>query len=201
VNVEGPGQKGGVLASPALFRHYRANILGTNGQAYLNAWVRLTGGAAAIPAFRADLARVTGRSDIDVWDNRDFFGGPKVRLIRYESACLFGFALAALVAALFLIGQSVARFTSATVADLQVLQAVGMTPRQAIASATAPPALAAAAGATLGVAAAIAARTSGQSARSCGRWPPTRTSPASTTHGSAARSPAGSRWRSSRTTR
>ena len=62
VNVEGPGRKGGVLASPALFRHYRANILGTNGQAYINAWVRLKGGAAAIPAFRADLARVTGRS-------------------------------------------------------------------------------------------------------------------------------------------
>jgi FtsX-like permease family len=157
VNVEGPGRKGGVLASPALFRHYRANILGTNGQAYLNAWARLKGGAAAIPAFRADLARVTGRSDIDVWDNREFFGGPVLRLTRYESACLLAFALAALVAALFLVGQSVARFTSATVADLQVLQAVGMTPRQAVASATAPPLLAAAAGATLGVGAAIVA--------------------------------------------
>ena len=157
VNVEGPGRKGGVLASPALFRHYRANILGTNGQAYLNAWVRLKGGAAAIPAFRADLARVTGRSDIDVWDNREFFGGPVVRLTRYESACLLAFAVAALVAAIFLVGQSVARYTSATVADLQVLQAVGMTPRQAVASATAPPLLAAAAGATLGVGAAIVA--------------------------------------------
>ena len=36
-NVDGPGRKGGVLASPALFRHYRANILGTNGQTYINA--------------------------------------------------------------------------------------------------------------------------------------------------------------------
>jgi hypothetical protein len=43
------------------------------------------------------------------------------------------------------------------VADLQVLQAVGMTPRQAVASATAPPLLAAAAGSTLGVVAAIVA--------------------------------------------
>ena len=157
LNVEGPGQKGGVLASPALFAHYRPNILGTNGQAYVNAWVRLKGGRAAIPAFRADLARVTGRSDIDVWDNLTFFGGPVRTVTGYEAACLLAFALAALVAAVFLIGQSVARYTSATVADLQVLQAVGMTPRQAVASAAAPPFLAAAAGATLGVAAAIVA--------------------------------------------
>ena len=152
-----PGGKGGVLASPALLAHYRANILGTNGQNYLNALIRLKGGTAAIPAFRADLARVTGRPDIDVLNNRKFFGGLVERLTRYEAACLFAFALAALVAALFLIGQSVARYISATVADLQVLQAVGMTPRQAVASATAPPLLAAAAGSTLGVAAAVVA--------------------------------------------
>ena len=157
VNVEGPGRKGGVLASPALFRHYRADIMGTSGQTYINAFVRLKGGEAAIPAFRADLARVTGRSDIDVLNNREFYGGPVERLTRYEAACLLAFALAALVAAIFLIGQSVARYTSATVADLQVLQAVGLTPRQAVASAAAPAVLAAAAGATLGVAAAIVA--------------------------------------------
>src|SRR4029079_15770860 len=58
---------------------------------------------------------------------------------------------------LFLIGQSVARYTSATMADLRVLQAVGMTPRQAVASAIAPSLLATAAGSTLGVVAAIVA--------------------------------------------
>ena len=155
--ADGPESKGGVLASPALFDRYRANILGTNGRMYINALIRLKGGAAAIPAFRADLARVTGQPNIDVWNNREYFGGVIVRITRYEAACLLAFALAALVAALFLIGQSVARYTSATVADLQVLQAVGMTPRQAVASATAPPLLAAAAGATLGVASAIVA--------------------------------------------
>src|SRR5206468_6945348 len=92
-----------------------------------------------------------------VWDNRDFFGGTIERTSRYEAACLLAFALAALVAALFLVGQSVARYTSATVSDLQVLQAVGMTPRQAVASAVGPPLLAAAAGSTLGVASAIVA--------------------------------------------
>src|SRR6185437_10680950 len=157
IGSDSPGQKGAVQASPALYDRYQANILGTNGQSYINALIRLKGGNAAIPAFRADLARVTGRSDIDVWNNREFFGGTIGRITRYEAACLFAFALAALVAALFLVGQSVARYTSATVADLQVLQAVGMTPRQAVASATAAPLLAAAAGSTLGVIAAIVA--------------------------------------------
>jgi hypothetical protein len=157
VNVDGPGQTGGVLASPALFTHYRANIVGTSGQTYINALVRLKGGAAAIPAFRTDLARVTGRSDIDVWNNLAFFGAPVHRVTGYEAACLLAFALAALVAALFLVGQSVARYVSATVVDLQVLQAVGMTRWQAVASASAAPFLAAIAGATVGVAGAIVA--------------------------------------------
>ena len=149
--------KGGVLPSPALFTHYRANIMGTSGQAYINALVRLKGGAAAIPAFRADLARVTGRSDIDVWNNLVDIGDPARRVTGYEAACLLAFALAALVAAFFLVGQAVARYTSSTVVDLQVLQAVGLTQRQAVASASAAPFLAAAAGTTVGVAGAIVA--------------------------------------------
>ncbi len=157
IDADGPGQRGGVVPSPALFAKYRANIIGTNGQAYINALVRLKGGAAALPRFRADLARVSHRSDIDVWNNLDNFGGPFTRITGYEAACLLAFALAALVAAFFLIGQSVARYSSATMADLQVLQAVGMTPRQAVASASAGPLLASVAGATLGVAGAIVA--------------------------------------------
>jgi hypothetical protein len=153
----GVASKGAVLPSPGLLTHYRANIMGTNGQTYINALARLKGGSAAIPAFRADLARVTGRPDIDVWDNAVQIRDPARRVTGYEAACLLTFALAALVAAFFLIGQSVARCTSATVPDLQVLQAVGMTPRQAVASAAVSPFLAAAAGATLGVAGTIVA--------------------------------------------
>src|SRR5205823_14202648 len=41
------GDTGGLLPSPALFAHYRANILGTSGQTYINAIARLRGGAAA----------------------------------------------------------------------------------------------------------------------------------------------------------
>ena len=43
----------------------------------------------------------------------------------YEAACLLAFGLAALLAALVLVGQSVARYASAAVAELLVLRAVG----------------------------------------------------------------------------
>src|SRR5207249_3706927 len=135
---------------------YRANIMGRSGKTYINALVRLKGGAAAIPAFRKDLAKVTKRSDVDMWNNRVNFGEPTRKVTGYEAACLLAFALAALVAAFFLVGQSVARYTSATVVDLQVLQAVGMTRRQAVTSASAAPFLAGVAGATVGVVGAIA---------------------------------------------
>lgn len=155
--LDNVGDTGGVLPSPALFTHYRASIMGTTDQMFVNALVRLKGGAAEIPAFRADLARVTGRSDIDVWNNSVTIGDPIRKVTGYEAACLLAFGLAALVAALFLVGQSVARYVSATVVDLRVLQAVGMTPRQAVASATAAPFLAGVAGATVGVAGAVMA--------------------------------------------
>jgi hypothetical protein len=154
---DSPGSEGGVAPSPALMAHYRANIMGVHGNGFVNALVRLKGGTAAIPRFRADLARVTGRSDIDVWDNLASFGVPARRVTGYEAACLLAFALAALAAAFFLVGQSVARYTSATVSDLQLLRAPGMTPRQTTAGACAAPFLAAVAGATLGIAGAVVA--------------------------------------------
>ena len=156
-SVDISDQGGGVLASPALFARYRANIMGTSGQRYINAVVRLRGGAAALPAFRADLARVTGRADIDVWNNQEFFGGPVRRATGYEAAWLLAFGLVALVAAVFLVGQAIVRYVSVTATDLQVLQAVGLTRRQGVASAAAGPFLAAVAGTTLGVGAAIVA--------------------------------------------
>jgi hypothetical protein len=158
--LDGPGDTGGLMLTYALFTQYRTDIMGPNtseSPTYINGLIRLTGGEAAIPAFRAELAKVTGRSDIDVWDNYGQFGGPIRKVSDYESACLLAFGLAALLAALVLVGQAVARYASAAVAELLVLRAVGLTRRQAAASAVLGPCLAAAAGATLGVAAAIVA--------------------------------------------
>ena len=96
------------LLDPVPRRHHRASR--DNSATYVNGIVRLAGGEAAIPAFRADLARVTGRSDIDVLDNENIWIGDPARTVTgYEAACLLAFGLAALLAALVLVGQSVAR--------------------------------------------------------------------------------------------
>ncbi|MBP2702321.1 FtsX-like permease family protein [Microbispora sp. RL4-1S] len=153
---EDVGQSPGVLSSPALYRTYPTNFVDPD-KGYINALVRLKNGVADEARFRADLARVTGRNNIDVWNNYEKFGGNALRATTFEAACLLAFGLAALAAAIVLVGQSVARYTAATVSDLRVLRAVGLSPRQALASAAAGPFLAAVVGATAGVAGAAAA--------------------------------------------
>ncbi|HEY5017336.1 MAG TPA: hypothetical protein VII59_11230, partial [Streptosporangiaceae bacterium] len=44
LDADTPGSPGGILSSPALFTRYRVNMLGTSGQTYINALVRLKGG-------------------------------------------------------------------------------------------------------------------------------------------------------------
>jgi FtsX-like permease family len=155
--IDSPGDSGGMIPTYAFFEKYRADIEGPGDATYVNALIRLSGGEAAIPAFKAALARLTGRSDIDVWDNYAVFGGPVKRVSAYEAACLLAFALAALLAALILVGQAVARHAAAVVAELLVLRALGLTRWQAAASVSLGPGLAAAAGATLGAGGAIVA--------------------------------------------
>jgi hypothetical protein len=156
-----PGTLGAVLPSPALLTRYPDNVLGPVVRGHhtgvLNAMVRLRGGDAAIARFRDDLAKVTHRSDIEVWSNLANTGDAVHRITGYEAACLLAFGLAALAAALFLVGQSVVRYTAASVSDLQLLRAPGITPREAAAAASAGPFLAALVGATLGVSGAIVA--------------------------------------------
>jgi FtsX-like permease family len=149
------GNPGAVVPSPALFAQHRANFVGAHDSGFLNALVRLKDGRAGLPQFRADLARITHRNDIDIWDNLGTFAVAAQQVDSFEAACMLAFGLAALAAAIFLLGQSIARYISATVAELQLLRAVGITPRQAVAAACAGPFLTAIAGTAVGVAAAI----------------------------------------------
>jgi hypothetical protein len=157
--MDNPGDTGGMFLPFALVARYHANFTGDarNSAAYTNALIRLAGGAAAIPAFRADLARVTGRSDIDVWDNNAQTGAAVRQVTGYEAACLLAFGVAALLAALVLVGQAVSRHASAAVGELRLLRAVGITRPQAAACTALAPGLAAGVGAAVGVAAAVVA--------------------------------------------
>src|SRR5439155_14361443 len=103
-----PSANGRLIPSPGLVTRYRANLVGGGASAeYVNAIVRLRSGAAGITAFRRDIARVTGRSDIEVV-NLAAQQQRSQRAITFEARCLLALAGAALVAALFLVGQAVA---------------------------------------------------------------------------------------------
>ena len=158
--LDSPGDTGGIIPTYAFTEKYRPDIIGpdpAHTQDYTNALVRLKGGEAAIPAFKAELAQATGRSDIDVWDNWVQVGGSMRKATNYEAVMLLAFALAALLAALFLVGQTVARYARDAAEDLRVLQATGLTRLQAAACTAAVLAPTAAAGAVVGVGAAVIA--------------------------------------------
>ncbi len=155
-----PDSTGGILLSPAVARRYPANVIGDSRGGHffnpVNALVRLRGGEAAIPQLRRDVARLTGRSDIDILDLPSKYRDTQ-RQITFESRSLLALAAAAFVAALLLIGQALARYTTASAPELQTLRALGMAPRQAVAAAAAGPALVALLGAILAAAGAVIA--------------------------------------------
>jgi hypothetical protein len=147
---------GFVVPSAGLYNDYAPYLLGAGGLASINALVRLGRGDADIPGFQVHLAEITGRSDIDVWNLAS--ATEKTRdVIRFESASLVAFAAVAGIAATLLIGLAMARYAASTVSDLQVLTAVGMTPRQSRRSALLGPTLAAAGGVAVGGVASIVA--------------------------------------------
>lgn len=150
------GGRGGLIPSPGLFARYRANFLGTAGDVPLNAIVRLRGGEADLPAFRAELARVTGRPTIDVLDLATLIRHYR-SVTGFESACLLAFGLAAFLAGLVLAGQAIARLVAASAAELRLATALGLTRAQGTAVAAAGPVAAAVAGVSVGVALAVVA--------------------------------------------
>lgn len=150
--LDNPGGEGGIQMSPGLVARYPANTLGDQSNRdnpnYVNALVRLRGGEADIPKLRQDIARLTGRSDIDIWDLPDQARDVQ-RHIVFEARSLIAFGVAAFLAAIFLIGQAIARYAAASTAELQTLRALGLAPQQSIAAAAAGPAVVGVVGAVL----------------------------------------------------
>ncbi|MEO3857635.1 ABC transporter permease [Acrocarpospora sp. B8E8] len=142
--------------SLAFLTAHRASLM-VDGKSYANALVRLKGGIGALPAFRESLAAVSGRHDIGIWDMAQYYARHDREVAAFGAAALLSFGLAALAAALVLIGQSIVRYTTATVSDLLVLRPVGLSPAQTVRAATAGPVVAALAGAAGGCAVAYLA--------------------------------------------
>jgi len=141
---------GSLIPSNGLFDQHAANLIGNTEVANINALVRLDGGADAVPDFREDLAELTGRRDIEFFDLAAM-ADHAADVARFEADALLAFAAAALIASVFLIGQSVVRYVSSASQDLQILSAAGMPPRHVRIAATAGPAIAAVAGTAVGV--------------------------------------------------
>jgi hypothetical protein len=150
---DGPDSNGGLQISPAVVAKYPLETVGAPGPdntQFINALVRLKNGGADRARFNDDLRRITGRADIGSLDlvqqEHD-----EQHQVAFESRCLVAFALAAFIAALFLVGQAVARYAAASTSELETMQALGMTPRQLSGCAAGAPAIAGVLGAAVGV--------------------------------------------------
>lgn len=150
-----------LVLSPGVIARYAANLGGNPADPdrpfYGNALFRLNGGTAAITQFRNDVARVTGRPDLEVLDLSQWVDRPGQQQATFAAQCLVAFGLAAFLAAIFLVGQAVARYVAANAAELQTVRSLGMDTRQAITAAAIGPAGAAIIGAAIGVGGAVIA--------------------------------------------
>jgi cell division protein FtsX len=151
--TDDPGGTGYVFVSPAVVAQYRAYTIGPGDNPknlfnFVSAIVRLRHGEADLPQFQAAVSRI--QSDVEFSNNADQFRQAQHQMT-FQARCLLAFGGAALLAALFLIGQAVARYTAASLVELQALRAVGITPRQGMAASAAGPAIAGLLGALAGV--------------------------------------------------
>ena len=151
---DGPQSGGSMLPTAALLRSYRPSLV--NDSTWFDALVVLKGGEAALPAFKAHLAELTGRSDINVRNLPEELRH-RQRAASFEAMWLLAFGIAAFVAALVLVGQALARYVSASLTEVQVLRALGMTRKEGVLAASVGPFLAATVGASAGVAIAVVA--------------------------------------------
>jgi ABC-type lipoprotein release transport system permease subunit len=146
----------GVLTTYAFFHKYHHTMVIPGPFSYTNALVRLRGGESDMPRFLRDVARVTGRNDIDITDATQ--GAKRVtNATSFERDSLLLFALVAAIAALLIVGQAIVRYTASAVTDLDVLRAVGLTRGQTVAAAVGGPVAVAAVAAVVSVAGAVAA--------------------------------------------
>ena len=121
---------------------------------FYNAVVRLNGGAAAVPAFDADVARAYGRADIPVKDLADDIKRVQ-RSLDVERTAVLLFAAAVVLASVVLVGQAVARSVRTGSGSVPELRAMGLPPSAIVAGLVAPHAVTIATAAAVSVVSAV----------------------------------------------
>ncbi|WP_459801402.1 FtsX-like permease family protein [Herbidospora sp. RD11066] len=120
----------------------------------VNAAIRLTGGAAALPAFRENFAVLTNRTDIEILDLAAILRHTE-DAAAFEAVVLAALGGTALLAGLLFTAQLAGRHAAGSAPQIRTLRVLGMSSRQAQVAFSAAPVAASAAGTLLGIAAAL----------------------------------------------
>ncbi|MDT4942337.1 MAG: putative transport system permease protein [Pseudonocardiales bacterium] len=157
--ADNPGTPGELLMSPAVAERYPRSVIGDTASPKTitptNALVRLRGGLADVPRLRADLTALPGVSGVDVEDLRERYTQPFQRQATFTARCLVAFGLAALLAALVLIGSVSTRYIAGRTEELLLLRPSGLTRADALLATVLPALIAGAAGVALGTGGAV----------------------------------------------
>lgn len=159
------GQQGRIAFSPGLAARYHRNLWGMesadparSGEQYApaNALVRLTHGADDLGRLRADLTRMTGRSDIEVINLESRYAIQR-HTLAFEAGWLWALAGIVSVASVALIGQSISRAVGIDADARATGRAIGLAPAELRLGTTLTTAIATALGGLVGAGIAVIA--------------------------------------------
>jgi hypothetical protein len=138
---------GAIFATAAFYHRFAASVGSAAGLAF-----HLKRGAAGLPAFEAEVKRLSGNhAQIQTGSDDSVAAASARRGTSLQALALVLFGVIVALAMLVIVAQSTARQAYATSGDFPVLRALGTTSRQLFAVALAPAALVAAGGMALAI--------------------------------------------------
>ena len=143
---------GSLFLTAAFYHRFGGSVANMAGVSF-----RLDRGLAGLPAFKAEVNRLTGgRAQFELGSDDAIAAAAAERGTSLQALALLLFGIIVALAMLVIVGQSVARLALTAADDFPVLRALGSSREQLVAVALAPGALVAAAGMALAIPAAYA---------------------------------------------
>ena len=143
---------GSLFLTAAFYHRFAGSVANMAGVSF-----RLDRGLAGLPAFKAEVNRLTGgRAQFELGSDDVIAAAAAERGTSLQALALLLFGIIVALAMLVIVGQSVARLALTAADDFPVLRALGSSREQLVAVALAPGALVAAAGMALAIPAAYA---------------------------------------------